>query len=215
MRRTVNTLLLIVLAALSAKAYAVETPARAAPAGIDAQTTTAASVSVTRHRNGELFFDIEDFIPPAIDRAARPRRVRVYWDDSLSRADDDLEAETNLLLRYLDEVHPGIIDLVLFSDGVPQLNIIEAPQEALQLAAILHALRYQGSRSNHDVLDLDLPPADACLYFSDGTVSLDPDDAARIRCPLFTISSAADANRGLLRVLARRGAGSHIDLSTA
>ena len=172
------------------------------------------ALSVTRHSNGELFFDIDDTAPPASDRAARPRRVRVYWDHSASRADDDLASETNLLRLYLDTVHPGIIDLVLFSEGAPELRIVEAPQEAEQLADILRDLRYDSSASIHELRDLALPPADACLYFSDGALSIDPSDTDRIRCPLFAISSAEDANRGFLRVLARRGTGAYFDLST-
>ena len=169
-------------------------------------------LSLSRHENGELFFEIDDAAPPASDRAARPRRVRVYWDHSASRADDDLGAETDLLLRYLDTVHPGIIDLVVFSGGAPELTIIEAPHEAAQIAGVLQHLRYEGGGEFFDPTDLPLPPADACLYFSDGAINIDPADAQRMRCPLFAISSAEDANRGLLRVLARRSAGAHFDL---
>jgi len=170
-------------------------------------------VSLTRHTNGELFFEIDDTAPPSNDRAARPRRVRVYWDHSASRADDDLAAEGRLLQLYLDAVHPGIVDLVLFAGDAPELRIVEAPQEADQLANILRGLRYEGNGVFHDVLDLALPPADACLYFSDGALPVDPNDAERIRCPLFTVSSAQDANRVFMRVLARRGAGAHFDLT--
>lgn len=171
-------------------------------------------MSLSRHANGELFFDIDDTAPPSTDRAARPRRVRVYWDHSMSRADDDLEAEKSLLAHYLDRVHPGIIDLVLLSGGAPELRIIEAPQEVEQLADALRDVRYEGAKTVHEIAQLDLPPADACLYVSDGAVSVDPADAERIRCPLFVISSAEDSNRSLLRVLARRGAGAYFDLST-
>ena len=171
-------------------------------------------VSLARHTNGELFFDIDDSAPLATDRAARPRRVRVYWDHSASRADDDLATERDLLLQYLDTVHPGIVDIVLFAGAAPELRIVEAPDEAAQLGDILRGLRYEGTATFGDVLDLALPPADTCLYFSDGALSVDPADAERIRCPLFTISSAEDANRGFLRVLARRGTGVHFDLKT-
>ena len=172
------------------------------------------AVSLSRHSNGELFFDIEDSASAASDRAMRPRRVRVYWDHSASRTDDDLETERDVVVHYLDTVHPGIVDLVLLSEGIPQLRIVEAPQEAQQLAEILRGLRYEGDASSHQILDLELPPADACLYFSDSAVSIDPADAERIRCPLFAISSEANANRGSLRVLARRGSGAYFDLST-
>lgn len=170
-------------------------------------------MSLSRHANGESFFDIDDTAPPSTDRAARPRRVRVYWDHSMSRADDDLEAEKSLLAHYLDRVHPGIIDLVLLSGGAPELRIIEAPQEVEQLADALRDVRYEGAKTVHEIAQLDLPPADACLYLSDGAVSVDPVDAERIRCPLFVISSAEDSNRSLLRVLARRGAGAYFDLT--
>jgi hypothetical protein len=168
--------------------------------------------SVSQHANGELFFEIDDAAPPASDRAARPRRVRVYWDHAASRSDDDVNAERDLLLRYIDAVHPGIIDLVLLSASGPELLIIEAPDEAAQLARVLDAVQYEGAWTSHD-LDLPLPPADACLYFSDGAARIDPADVQRIRCPIFVLSSAEDANRGLLRVLARRSAGAYFDLS--
>jgi hypothetical protein len=212
-RRAVLALLLVLAAGIDSSEAAPDVPAvykavRVLP------LPPLPIMSVTRHGNGELFFDIDDTAPPSNDRAARPRRVRVYWDHSASRADDGLAAERDLLLQYLDAVHPGIIDLVLFAGGAPELRIVEAPQEAAQLADILGGLRYEGVAAFHDILDLALPPADACLYFSDGILSVDPADAARIRCPLFTVSSAEDANRGFLRVLARRGAGVHFDLTT-
>jgi hypothetical protein len=117
-----------------------------------------------------------------------------------------------MLLRYLDAVHPGIIDLVLLSASGPELMIIEAPDEAARLVQVLGGLPYEGAWSTHE-LDLPLPPADACLYFSDGVAHIDPADVGRIRCPLFVVSSAEDANRGLLRVLARRSAGAYFDLT--
>lgn len=212
MRRVILALLLVLAAGLdgrnAAEGQAISKAVSVAP------LPPLPVMSLARHANGELFFDIDDTVPLSNDRAARPRRVRVYWDHSAMREDDNLAAERNLLLLYLDTVHPGIVDVVLFAGGAPELRIVEAPQEADQLDDILSDLRYEGTAAFHDILDLALPPADACLYFSDGALPVDPADAERIRCPLFTISSAEDANRGFLRVLARRGAGVHFDLST-
>ncbi len=213
MRRAILALFLVFAAGLDSSEAAADTPAVSQAVSV-APLPPLPVMSLTQHGNGELFFDIDDTAPPSSDRAARPRRVRVYWDHSASRADDDLEAERDLLLQYLDAVHPGIIDLVLFAGGAPELRIVEAPQEAEQLADILRDLPYEGTAGFHDILDLALPPADVCLYFSDGVLSVDPADAERIRCPLFTVSSAEDANRGFLRVLARRGTGVHFDLTS-
>ena len=207
MRRAILALLLILAAGLDGS--------RAAEAQVAvAQLPPLPVMSLARHANGEIFFDLDDTAPPSNDRASRPRRIRVYWDHSASRADDNLAAERDLIQLYLDAVHPGIVDLVLFAGAAPELRIVEAPQEADQLDDILRDLRYEGTAVFHDILDLALPPADACLYFSDGGLSVDPADAERIRCPLFTVSSTEDANRGFLRVLARRGAGVHFDLAT-
>ena len=212
MRRAILALLLVLAAGLDSSDAAAESPATSQAVSVT-PLPPPPIMSLARHANGEVFFDLDDTPPPSNDRAARPRRVRVYWDHSASRADDDLAAEKSLLL-YLDAVHPGIVDLVLFAGDAPELRIVEAPQEADQLADILRDLRYEGTGALHDILDLALPPADACLYFSDGVLSVDPTDAERIRCPLFAVSSAEDANRGFLRVLARRGAGVHFDLAT-
>jgi hypothetical protein len=211
-RRAVCIAFLILAAGLDSGGAAADNPVPSQRVSV-APLPPLPAVSISRHANGELFFDIDDSGPPSNDRTARPRRIRVYWDHSASRADDDLGAERNLLLHYLDVVHPGIVDLVLFGGDAPELRIVEAPQEADQLAGILSDIAYAGTATDHGILDLALPPADACLYFSDGILSVDPSDAERIRCPLFTISSADDSNRGLLRVLARRGAGVHLDLT--
>lgn len=213
MRRAILALLLVVATGLDSSEAAADNRAFSQAVSV-APLPPPPIVSLTRHGNGELFFDIDDTAPPSNDRASRPRRVRVYWDHSASRLDDDLDAERNLLLLYLDTVHPGIIDLVLFAGGAPEVRIVEAPQEAAQLGDILRDLPYEGTASAHEILDLALPPADACLYFSNGVLSVDPTDAERIRCALFTVSSAEDVNRGFLRVLARRGAGVHFDLTT-
>ena len=209
MRRALLTLFLILAAAADVGTiYAADRRPRTV---VSTVPSSAPVRSVSRHENGELFFEMDDAAPAATDRAARPRRVRVYWDHAASRSDDDLNAERDLLIRYLDAAHPGIIDLVLLSAGGPELMIVEAPDEAAQVVRVLGALRYEGAWTTHE-LDLPLPPADACLYFSDGVARIDPADVQRIRCPLFVLSSAEDANRGLLRVLARRSAGAYFDL---
>src|SRR5262245_26324490 len=123
MRRVLLSLLLICAAGLDSH-IASAGPKRALAEPVTIAPHREASVSVTRHSSGELFFEIEDWASSANDRAAQPRRVRVYWDVSASRADDDLTAEMNLLQRYLDTVHPGIIDLVAFSGADIDVSIV-------------------------------------------------------------------------------------------
>jgi hypothetical protein len=212
MRRALLTIMLILSTGIDTDTTRAADATRSAAVRVAA--LPAPVLSLTRHTNGELFFLIDDAAPPATDRAARPRRVRVYWDHSASRADDDLGGEIDLLLRYLDSVRAGIVDLVLLSSGASELLVFEAPYEEKHLAGLLGKLSYDGAAPMHALTDLALPPADICLYFSDGATSVEPAEAQRTRCPLFVLSSSDDANRGLLRVLARRGAGGYLDLRT-
>lgn len=172
------------------------------------------TVSTTRHKNGDVFFEISDMAPALNDRALNPRRVRVYWDHSLSRRDDNLALEQELLHRYVDEVSPGIVDLVLFSDHGPELQTFEAPSMGERLDDVLRNITYAGATSLKDIVDVPLPTAEACFFFSDGTISIDSYILERVHCPIFTVSTAADAERGFLSVLAKRSAGAYFDLTT-
>ncbi len=172
------------------------------------------TLSLSRHRNGETFFEINDVAPKAGAPALRPKRVRVYWDHSLSRRGDDLPAETAVLIRYLEATSPGIVDLLLFSDKGPELKTFEAPVASAYVEATLKGLDYRGASSLDGVLSAALPMADACLFFSDGNITLDSYRAEHLRCTLFTVSSTAEANRGFLATLAKQSAGAYLDLTT-
>ena len=159
---------------------------------------------------GERFFDLND-AADAPAAAAPVRRLRVYWDRSRSRRDDDLAAEIALLQRYLEAERPGTLDILLFADDGPELRTLAAP-DARAVGGLLRGLDYEGATSLERVLAAAPPPADACLIFSDGTVTLDPYRAGRVGCPLIAVSSAPDADRGFLGALARASGGEHLDL---
>ena len=169
-------------------------------------------VSASRHRNGESFIEVNDSAPATTLRAPDTRRVRLYWDRSLSRRDDALEAEIGLARRYLETVKPRTVDLVLFSSDRPLLRTFEGADLPGQVAAALKAVDYDGATSLRDVLELRPPDAGQCLMFTDGAPTIDSYEAKRLRCPLYTLASAADADHALLGVLARKSGGEHLNL---
>jgi len=171
----------------------------------------AAPVLLSRTGGGERFFDLNDAADSRLS-AASVRRLRVYWDRSRSRRDDDLAAEIALLERYVEAERPAVLDLILFADDGPQLRTLNAP-DPRAVGTILRRLDYEGATSLQRVLDAAVPAADACVLVSDGTVTLDPYRAQAVGCPLFTVSSARDADRGFLGALARASGGEHIDLT--
>jgi len=170
----------------------------------------AAPLLASRSSGGETFFQIVDSVPPRRDDAPPVRSVAVLWDRSLSRADDDLEEEIAVLRQYLDQVRPRSIELILFdASGADRRGVSGADE----LVRLLRAVRYRGATSLAVVSDQDFSGIDACLLFSDGLATIDRSDDFQPACPLFAVSSGADANRAWLRSLARRSGGEAFDLT--
>jgi hypothetical protein len=169
-----------------------------------------ATVQLAQHASGDTFFEIAD---TAQGRDAAPGHLRIYWDSSLSRRGADLAKEIDLAGRYVDAVHPAALDVVFFSTGKPMVRSFKAPRGA-EIAGLLKATDYQGGTSFQPLFADGLPPADACLLFSDGNVTVDAYRAMRLPCEMSAVSSVKDANRALLGALARKSGGAYIDLST-
>jgi hypothetical protein len=164
---------------------------------------------VSRHSNGERFFEIRDSSPGRGGPATPPRSVAVLWDRSLSRADDDLDAEIALARRYLERVRPQAIELILFdSGGVERVRIASAAA----LVQRLRAVRYRGATSFAGFAAARPTGADACLLFSDGLVTIDRREGFRADCRLYAMSSARDADRAWLGAVARASGGEAFDL---
>jgi hypothetical protein len=175
--------------------------------GIAIAMTEGPPLQVSRHVNGERFFQISDKALGANGPAAPPRSVAILWDRSLSRADDDLEAEITLVRRYLEHVRPQAIELLLFDSGGVERARAASPAA---LVARLRAVRYRGATSFAGLAAARL--AGTCLLFSDGLVTIDAREAFRPGCALFAVSSAGDADRAWLGALARNGGGEAFDL---
>src|SRR5262249_42973961 len=149
------------------------------------------------HHSGEVFFEVSGAAPSATGAAMLPRRVRLYWDSSLSRQGSDLAKEIDLVARYLAAVHPATVDLVFVSTDGPHARTFDAPNPE-EVIAVLKSADYQGATTLAPVFDSSLQAADACLLFSDGNVTMDSYQIQPLSCPLMTVSSAADADRALL-----------------
>lgn len=163
----------------------------------------------TRHPNGTRMFQISDSgAPRAAATAQTGRRVRVYWDRSLSRRDDRLNEELALLDKYLSQAKPASIDLVVFNSSGARVRRA-APAD---IAAILRGVLYRGATSFAVLEKLEAPAADVCLVFSDGVVTIDARRDFNPGCQLFAIASASDADTGFLARLTRATGGAVLRL---
>ncbi|EJL34868.1 Vault protein inter-alpha-trypsin [Caulobacter sp. AP07] len=168
-----------------------------------------APLELSRHANGERFFDLR---LPFDAQAATVRRLRLYWDRSRSRSDDDLKTEIAVLRRYVEAARPQAVELVTFADDSPRAVVLSAPTgEAVEAA--LKAVTYGGASSLKGLFAAGNGQADTCILVSDGRMTVDSWIAQPPPCRTLTLSSAKDADRNFLSVLAERGGGRHVDLS--
>jgi tetratricopeptide (TPR) repeat protein len=165
-----------------------------------APVISSAPALASRHASGKTFFQIVDRTASA-SAAAPGKRVRVYWDRSLSRRDDLLEDELDLLDKFLAQTKPQSVDLVVFNSSGARVQRT-APGG---VRALLSAVLYRGATSVSVLENLNAPAADLCLVFSDGVVTIDPRREFNPGCEVSAISSAPDADRGFLKRLTRGG----------
>jgi tetratricopeptide (TPR) repeat protein len=163
----------------------------------------AAGALVTRHANGKSFFQLVDSADMAPQADAAGKRVRVYWDRSLSRRNDRLTDEIALLEHFFAEARPSSIDLVVFNSSGARVQRAAANE----VAGILRGVLYRGATSFAVLENLRVADADVCLVFSDGVVTIDPRHDFTPGCAVYPVSTSRDADRGFLRRLAHWGGG--------
>ncbi len=111
-----------------------------------------------------------------------------------------------MLRRYVEAARPRSIELVAFADDAPRVVALSAPTgEALEAA--LNAVTYGGASSLTGVFAAGASQADTCILVSDGRMTVDGWSAKPPPCRTLALSSAKDADRNLLSVLAERGGG--------
>ena len=168
------------------------------------------NILVSHHANGRDYFQIADFDAKRLAKPQPIKRVRVYWDASLSRRDDLLVEERNLLAAFLAVAKPEAIDLVRFTTTIATL---ESFATSSALDAALAPTLYRGGTSFKGLDDVLAEDADLCLLFSDGQPTFAADAAFRPRCRLATITSAPDANSVRLGRMARAARGQFLRLT--
>jgi hypothetical protein len=166
---------------------------------------------LSRHRRGRNFFQISDS-SAAQTATTTGGRLRIYWDRSLSRRDDLLDKEIALLTAYLEAAKITDIDLITFGSNAPSISV---PLNAAALRTALRNVIYRGGTRMAELDDLKLAPADQCLLFSDGALTVDSHSEFRPDCRLSIITSAPEANGIRLGRLAQSSKGQLLRLTNS
>jgi hypothetical protein len=158
---------------------------------------------VSEGADGSSYFQLRAAAPETTALPRPARRVRVYWDTSRSRLDQDVEGEIDVLTMLLARLGAETVDLVAFnSSGIATTPGLR-PQ---QVAEVVGGLTYGGATSLAVLLAKGLPRADRCLLFSDGIVTIDARVSLPVSCRSDAIANAPDADLAyLMRITAETG----------
>ncbi|HYD42405.1 MAG TPA: VIT and VWA domain-containing protein [Anaeromyxobacter sp.] len=179
------------------------------------QPARSVDVEVT---GGEAFFSVLEPAPPVpVDdrrRPAGPRRIALAWDASASRTPAATEKELAFLRQLHAEWSETAVDLVVFRDR-PERPVAFAARDWAKLEAALRAAPADGGTALAalDLRRAALPHPDDALWLlmSDGLVTLGESLPATDDVPVHAVTGATEADRALLRHLARTSGGVFVE----
>jgi Ca-activated chloride channel homolog len=176
------------------------------------------SVRVERAADGEVYFSVRT-TPRTVLRDANatpPKRVRVAWDASASRADADLARELGLLKRYLTSLGaaPVSVELAVVRDTAAPVKRFELPRGRDALLTAIEGVSYDGG-TQLAALAPEPPTAnfDLVLVFTDGISNFGLEDPGSLGGPAWVFNSASTSNHAFLRFLAMQSGGAYLNLN--
>ena len=170
------------------------------------ESLRAADAIASRHPTGEVFWQVAGPVPSG--EAATGGTVRILWDRSRSRRDQDHKAELKRVDEALKALAPQRIEWVAFSSGTPQRAVLSSPAE---VGARVAALHYAGATSFETIAGESR--VDTCLLVSDGRATLDQSPVRSLPCRLFAIASDRGADWARLGALASASGGQLVETS--
>jgi hypothetical protein len=152
---------------------------------------------------------------PSLSQKAKktPKRITIYWDNSLSAIHRDIDKELNLLDSYLKRLKGSKeVSLISFNYRLNVTKKFRITKDTTKLIEYIRSLKNSGgttlSRLRFD------KPTDEILLFSDGISTIGEADTRKIKTPIYTISSSSGSDYRLLKRLASKSSGEFINLNT-
>jgi len=170
-------------------------------------------------KDGAHYFYIADhkITPKGTMTRAVPKRVKLIWDASHSRAERDIEKEMDILIGYLAQPEIESVELEVVRNEVIKLGVFQNDKEGfINVIKTITELDYDGA-TRLGMIDLGANEPDAILVFTDGITTLGKADTWRHyqgKAPVFAIHASQSAEHSLLRSIALRSQGAYINLKT-
>ena len=142
----------------------------------------------------------------------KPKSLLIYWDQSISMLNRNLEKELELLEKYLSKIRPRFVQVIKFSDDINEKR--EFVYNKMRVKNVLNYIKntnYDGGTNFNNVLKETLIKFDAALLFSDGNQSFEILEN-ETTIPVFTINSSEYANHSILQNAAFYSDGHYLNL---
>ncbi|MEB3415143.1 VIT domain-containing protein [Alteriqipengyuania sp. WL0013] len=165
-------------------------------------------LTLSQHPGEGQFFELTGDLPPAPE-AGRDNLV-IMWDRSVSRLDDELKREAELVERLARRLDARKVTIQLFdSRGDEAIEV-----DARNVADTLKAVRYAGGTSYEYLATPIRDTSGTCVVFSDGRATIGQRRGlGGTPCRVSFVTSGGEADKPWLEAEARRMGGAFLDLS--
>jgi tetratricopeptide (TPR) repeat protein len=213
-------------------------PAAALAPVVEKRTTSPVSVENLDPKTAEQFAKVEHYFvltdlprPDAIDRdrmIAKPARIAIAWDASLSRGHADHAKEFELITKHLATLGDLIVEVLPFRNTADQPRRFDVKNgDATEILKYLKDLPYDGgtrlsavpfqaTTADQRLADRQraLPSISYYLLFTDGLSNLGPDTPAQVEVPVYAVAADPTSNHTLLRRLSASSGGQYLNLQS-
>ena len=190
-------------------AYTASIARRGLDGTIGFDTALDNGITVSRHPGEGDFFELVGEIAPTRRAPIGGQDLTILWDRSVSRLDDDLNAEIALLERLVRESDPRSIQINFFdSRGVDRVAV-----RPNQLARTLRDVRYVGGTGYSGLAAATQSATGQCVLFTDGRATTEQRAGlGQTDCRVHVVTSGGEADKPWLEALAARHGGAFVDL---
>ncbi len=174
-------------------------------------------VVIEKSPDGQYYYAIHDHqVIPKMKGSAPPKRIKILWDASRSRADAKHEREFKFLRAYFKKYQKYKIhvELTSFRNDVDQSRDFTIQKGNItQLISALKKIPYDGGTQMASISpgSSEVLP-DQYFLFSDGISNFGKANPTGFKRPVYTFSSDSKANHSFLRYLAISTGGVYFNL---
>lgn len=158
------------------------------------------------------YFYFYKTLEPNTRTKRKPKRITIYWDNSLSLKNRKIESEIELLdayFRYLNDVK---VDVIYFSNTIHETQNFEVTNGNWEsIRKLVETMTYDGGTSFKDIR-FDHKKTDEYLLFTDGMNSLS-EIPVHGEKPVYTINSISKSDHKSLEQLVAATGGNYLNLN--